>query len=68
MCTRAMPSEDMKRHRKHNLRERFELVKTLGQGTYGKVKLAIEKRTGIKVSVFMIPSSHAFSAFISAVA
>lgn len=34
---------------RHNLRNRFELVKTLGEGTYGKVKLAVEKATNEKV-------------------
>lgn len=28
---------------KHNLKHRFELIKTLGEGSYGKVKLAVEK-------------------------
>ena len=41
--------KSVKRHRRHNLKERFEILKTLGQGTYGKVKLAIEKATGTKV-------------------
>ena len=38
---------------RHNLKNRFELHKTLGQGTYGKVKLAIEKTTGKKVTFFI---------------
>ena len=32
-----------------NLKQRFELLKTLGQGTYGKVKLAVETKTGRQV-------------------
>ena len=40
---------EMKRHRRHNLKERFEILKTLGQGTYGKVKLSVEKESGIQV-------------------
>lgn len=36
---------------RHNLKNRFELLKTLGQGTYGKVKLAVEKATGKQVSI-----------------
>ena len=36
-----------------NLKQRFELVKTLGQGTYGKVKLAIEKKTGRQVRIII---------------
>lgn len=35
---------------RHNLRHRFELVKTLGEGTYGKVKLAIDKLTQQQVN------------------
>lgn len=31
---------------RHNLKSRFELLKTLGEGSYGKVKLAKEKTTG----------------------
>lgn len=41
--------KEMKRHRRHNLKDRFQILKTLGQGTYGKVKLAVEKSTGIQV-------------------
>ena len=37
-------------HKRRSLRNRFEIVKTLGQGTYGKVKLAIERETGQPVS------------------
>jgi hypothetical protein len=35
---------------RHNLKSRFELLRTLGEGTYGKVKLAREKSTGELVS------------------
>ncbi len=46
------PPQAVVRHRhRHNLRNRFELVKTLGQGTYGKVKLAVEKSSGKRVSI-----------------
>jgi len=37
---------------RHNLRNRFELVKTLGEGMYGKVKLATEKATREQVIKF----------------
>ncbi|KAH3892651.1 hypothetical protein DPMN_016774 [Dreissena polymorpha] len=30
---------------RHNLKNRFELIRTLGEGTYGKVKLAVERST-----------------------
>ncbi|GFR73681.1 hypothetical protein ElyMa_002143300 [Elysia marginata] len=33
-------------HQRHNLKNRFQLLKTLGEGTYGKVKLAVEKSSG----------------------
>ena len=54
----AKPTDDMSKHsmespqhgQKHNLRNRFEVLKTLGQGTYGKVKLAIDKLSGTEVS------------------
>lgn len=36
---------------RHNLRNRFELIKTLGEGMYGKVKLAVEKATGEQVAI-----------------
>lgn len=38
------------KHR-YNLKTRFDIVKSLGHGTYGKVKLAIDKKTGQKVSL-----------------
>lgn len=36
---------------RHNLKNRFELLRTLGEGTYGKVKLAFEKSSGEHVSI-----------------
>lgn len=36
---------------RHNLKSRFELLKTLGEGSYGKVKLAKEKTTGELVAI-----------------
>jgi len=46
-------SEVLQQHSKHryNLKHRFEIVKSLGSGTYGKVKLAIDKKTGQKVAI-----------------
>ncbi|KAG5830474.1 hypothetical protein ANANG_G00311010 [Anguilla anguilla] len=40
-----------KHHHKHNLKHRYELLETLGRGTYGKVKKAIEIHTGRKVAI-----------------
>lgn len=39
-----------KHHHKHNLKHRYDLFETLGRGTYGKVKKAIERLTGRVVS------------------
>ncbi|KAK3103513.1 hypothetical protein FSP39_019786 [Pinctada imbricata] len=36
---------------KRNLKSRFEILRTIGEGTYGKVKLAIEKDTGEHVAI-----------------
>lgn len=36
---------------RHNLRHRFEMKDTIGEGTYGKVKMAIERATGEKVAI-----------------
>lgn len=36
---------------RHNLKSRFELLKTLGEGSYGKVKLAQDKTTGELVAI-----------------
>lgn len=33
-------------HHKHNLKHRYELQETLGKGTYGKVKRAVERFSG----------------------
>ncbi|XP_059361136.1 NUAK family SNF1-like kinase 1 [Carassius carassius] len=40
-----------KHHHKHNLKHRYELFETLGRGTYGKVKKAIERHTGRVVAI-----------------
>ena len=36
---------------RHNLKNRLELIRTLGEGTYGKVKLAVERSTCEQVSI-----------------
>lgn len=41
----------IKHDRKHRLKQRFEVKKKLGQGTYGKVQLAINKETGQEVRI-----------------
>lgn len=46
-----------KHHHKHNLKHRYELLETLGRGTYGKVKKAIERHSGREVS-HLSPCKH----------
>jgi len=43
---------NIKHEKKHRLKQRFEVKRKLGQGTYGKVQLAINKVTGQEVSPF----------------
>lgn len=38
------------KHR-YNLKSRFDVIKSLGSGTYGKVKLAMDRKTGQKVII-----------------
>jgi len=40
--------------KKHRLKSRFQVVRKLGQGTYGKVQLAINKETGQEVSETLV--------------
>uniref|UniRef100_A0A8C0YF34 non-specific serine/threonine protein kinase n=1 Tax=Cyprinus carpio carpio TaxID=630221 RepID=A0A8C0YF34_CYPCA len=44
-------AEVRKHHHTHSLRRRFEVLKTLGRGTYGKVKRAVERRCGKTVAI-----------------
>lgn len=37
------PMEVKKHQHKHNLKHRYEVMETLGKGTYGKVKKAVER-------------------------
>lgn len=39
----AAPLEVKKHQHKHNLKHRYEVMETLGKGTYGKVKKAVER-------------------------
>ncbi len=41
---------EMKKRKTHRLKQRFQVVRKLGQGTYGKVQLAINNETGQEVS------------------
>ncbi|KAK7102743.1 serine/threonine-protein kinase par-1-like [Littorina saxatilis] len=42
---------------RHNLKNRFELLRTLGEGSYGKVKLACERVTGHQVAIKYVKKS-----------
>lgn len=42
---------ELKKRKTHRLKQRFQVVRKLGQGTYGKVQLAINNETGQEVSV-----------------
>lgn len=48
----AWGNSSVRKHQhKHNLKHRYELLETLGRGTYGKVKKAVERHTGRVVSL-----------------
>ena len=40
---------EVKKRKTHRLKQRFQVVRKLGQGTYGKVQLAINNETGQEV-------------------
>ncbi|XP_054720184.1 probable serine/threonine-protein kinase nek3 [Uloborus diversus] len=44
-------SSPLKNDKKHRLKQRFDVMRKLGQGTYGKVQLAINRETGQEVAV-----------------
>lgn len=42
---------EVKKRKTHRLKQRFQVIKKIGQGSYGKVQLAINNETGQEVSV-----------------
>ncbi|RXM94822.1 NUAK family SNF1-like kinase 1 [Acipenser ruthenus] len=49
--TQSSPAMVKKHQHKHNLKHRYQVLETLGKGTYGKVKKAVERGTGKTVSI-----------------
>ncbi|PRD31121.1 UNVERIFIED_CONTAM: hypothetical protein NCL1_24342 [Trichonephila clavipes] len=45
-------SSPLKNDKKHRLKQRFDVQRKLGQGTYGKVQLAINRETGQEVKCY----------------
>nr|XP_020470564.1 NUAK family SNF1-like kinase 1 [Monopterus albus] len=52
------PMEVKKHHHKHNLKHRYEVMETLGKGTYGKVKRAVERASLKTVAIKSIRKEH----------
>lgn len=61
--TATAPTEVKKHQHKHNLKHRYEVMETLGKGTYGKVKKAVERASLKTVSVFQSYSKRLRNAF-----
>lgn len=61
--TAASKQQGVKRHHhKHNLKHRYELQETLGKGTYGKVKRAIERFSGrvVRQAEWLLSASFSY--------
>lgn len=43
-------NSEVNKRKTHRLKQRFQVVRKLGQGTYGKVQLAVNNETGQEVS------------------
>lgn len=57
----ATAAMEVKKHlHKHNLKSRYEVMETLGKGTYGKVKKAVERASLKTVSV----KNEAFHSYV----
>ncbi|XP_054902350.1 NUAK family SNF1-like kinase 1 [Poeciliopsis prolifica] len=51
LAAAAAPVEVKKHQHKHNLKHRYEVMETLGKGTYGKVKKAVERASMRTVAI-----------------
>jgi hypothetical protein len=47
-------TDTLSRNQRETLHSRFDFIRILGKGTYGKVKLANDKRTGKQVNIYVI--------------
>ncbi|MGH0140408.1 UNVERIFIED_CONTAM: hypothetical protein FKN15_011085 [Acipenser sinensis] len=56
--TQSSPAMVKKHQHKHNLKHRYQVLETLGKGTYGKVKKAVERGTGKTVAIKSIPKDR----------
>lgn len=52
------PTKVKKHQHKHNLKHRYEVMETLGKGTYGKVKKAVERASLRTVAIKSIRKEH----------
>lgn len=61
--TATVPTEVKKHQHKHNLKHRYEVMETLGKGTYGKVKKAVERASLKTVRVGKQNAQYDFKLF-----
>ncbi|XP_029292091.1 NUAK family SNF1-like kinase 1 [Cottoperca gobio] len=57
-ATATAPMEVKKHQHKHNLKHRYEVMETLGKGTYGKVKKAVERASLKTLAIKSIRKEH----------